>query len=372
MKYQEIIEVLQSLMNAKGPSGEEEEVRALCSELLKQVADEVWVDPFGNLIGKIAGKSSSEPAIRLMAHMDEISMIVKRINDDGSLRVDPLGGILPCSIGQSPVDIMGDYECFPGVLSFGSLHITKETSSTYKMIPEEEKGLGKALSWEDVVVMTRKSPEALKEKGVHPGTRVVIGQPRRQLLLFQDCIGGYFLDNRAALAACLCALKQIKKHNQRPQNDVYFAATCFEEIGGHGASYASRTLPGELTIAVDVGPVAKEYQTVLSPSPIIVYQDSFSLYDKKTSDYLVRLGTKLGLQPQCAIWGNYGSDASLAQNRGQTAKTALVCFPVENTHGYEVMHRECISHCASLLAAFLLKPNSSPKSYDLKPKRSSQ
>ena len=355
MEFNEIIELLQKLLYARGACGEEDEVRELCDFLLKEVADEVWQDPFGNLIGKVVGEVKEAPPIRLMAHMDEISMIVKRINDDGSLRVDPLGGILPGAIGQCPVDILGDQERLSGILSFGSLHVTKETIHTYKMVPEDEKGLGKALTWEDVKVITRKSSNELMLSGVHAGTRVVIGQQRRELLLFQDCIAGYFLDNRAALAVCLCAVKRLRQSQKRPASDVYLVATCMEEIGGQGASYAARTLPGDLTIAIDVGPVAAEYATRLNENPIIVYQDMYSLYDKKTSDHLVRLSKELGQEPQCAIWGNYGSDASLAQSRGQTARAALICFPVENTHGYEIMHRESISQCANLLAAFLCK-----------------
>lgn len=355
MEFNEIINLLQQLLYARGACGEEEEVRNLCFSLFKEVVDEVRIDPFGNLIGKVFGERKEAPPIRLMAHMDEISMIVKRINEDGSLRVDPLGGILPGAIGQCPVDILGDQERFSGVLSFGSLHVTKETVSTYKMVPEEEKGLGKALTWEDVKVITRKSLKELAQNGVHAGTRVVIGKQRRELLMFQDCIAGYFLDNRASIAICLCAFKRMRQRNQRPNNDVYLVATCMEEIGGQGASYAARTLPGELTIAVDVGPVATEYGTRLSGGPIIVYQDAFSVYDKRTSDNLVSLARELGQEPQCAIWGNYGSDASLAQSRGQSARSALICFPVENTHGFEIMHKESISQCANLLAAFLCK-----------------
>ena len=62
--------------------------------------------------------------------------------------------------------------------------------STYKMVPEDEKGLGKALAWEDVKVITRKSIQELVQSGVHAGTRVVIGQQRRELFMFQDCIAG--------------------------------------------------------------------------------------------------------------------------------------------------------------------------------------
>lgn len=356
MELDEMIRLLQLLVNARGPCGQEEEVRLLCYDLLKDIVDEIWIDSSGNLVGKISGRSSSEQPIRLMAHMDEISMIVKRINEDGSLRVDPLGGILPSSLGQSPVEIMGDSEHFHGVLSFGSLHITKETVATHKMVPEEEKGLGKALLWEDVSVITGKSLDLLKKAGVHAGTRVVLARQCRQLLSFQDYIAGYFLDNRAAIVICLGALKKLRHNSQRPFQDVYFVATCTEEVGGYGASYAARTLPGDLTIAVDVGPVAKEYQTVLCPFPIVVYQDSFALYDKKVSDRLIELGNKMGIQTQCAIWSNYGSDASLAQQRGHAAKTALLCFPVENTHGYEIIHRESLMNCASLLAAYLLEP----------------
>jgi len=223
------------------------------------------------------------------------------------------------------------------------------------MVPEDEKGLGKALAWEDVKVITRKSLQDLAQSGVHAGTRIVIGRQRRELFMFQDCIAGYFLDNRVAIAVCLCALKRMRQSHQRPKSDVYLVASSMEEIGGLGASYAARTLPGDLTIAVDVGPVAAEYGTKLSSDPIVVYQDTFSLYDKRTSDNLMRLARELGQEPQCAIWGNYGSDASLAQNRGQSARSALVCFPVENTHGYEIIHKESISQCANLLAAYLME-----------------
>lgn len=354
MESEKNINLLQALVSARGPSGEEDEVRKLCHKQLESITDERWIDPAGNVIGKISGSENNLPAIRLMVHMDELSLIVKRINDDGSLRVNPLGGIFTFAFGQGPVDILGDKEQFLGVLSFGCMHTSKETQNINKMVPEAHRGLGKTPEWGDISVVTRKSPDELKHAGVHPGTRVVIAQSRRQLHLFQDCIAGYFLDNRAAIFIALSALQKMKSHNKKPKRDIYFVATCSEEIGAHGASYAARTLPGEITLAVDVGPVAKEYQTVLSPAPIVVYQDAVALYDKEISDTLMHLGEALGLQPQCAIWEGYGSDASLAYSRGQSAKAALLCFPVENTHGYEITHKNSLEQCATLLEAYLL------------------
>jgi hypothetical protein len=150
-------DLLQSLIYARGPCGQEDEVREVCREQLLSLADEVWVDPAGNLIGKVNGADSTK-AVRVMVHMDEISMIVKRINEDGSLRVNALGGLFPFSMGQGPVDILGDYHSFTGILSFGSMHITKE-SPWHKLIPEEYRGQGKTPLWEDVFVVTRKTDE---------------------------------------------------------------------------------------------------------------------------------------------------------------------------------------------------------------------
>lgn len=354
MKNKQIFDLLQLLINAKGPCGEEDEVRALCKQHLQSLVDETWTDAAGNLIGKIRGTLADQnQAVNLMVHMDELSLIVKRINEDGSLRVNPLGAIYPFNFGQGPVEIMGDKKHFSGILSFGCMHTTKETPIIHKMIPEEYRGLGKSPIWEDVTVITRMTVEELKKAGVHPGTRVVIGKSLRQLQFFQDCIAGHFLDNRASIAIALIALQQIKDKNKKPKKDIYFVATCSEEIGAHGASYAARILPSAITLAIDVGPVAKEYNTVLSPAPIIVYQDTVALYDKKICDQLFTLAENLGLTPQRAVFGSYGSDASLAYSRGQSAKAGLLCFPVENTHGYEITHKDSLNQCADLLEAYL-------------------
>lgn len=358
MNINEIFALLQSLINAFGPCGQEDEVRQICQKELQPLVDEIWVDAAGNLIGKINGEEKSSSAIRIMVHMDEISLIVKRINEDGSLIVSPLGAICAASLGQGPLEIMGDKQYLSGILSFGSMHTTQESASVHKITPKEYKGLGNTPEWEDVYVITKKTPQELKEAGVHPGTRVVIARSRRQLHFFENCIAGYFLDNRAGIAIALSALKQIKELKQKPKRDVYFIATSSEEFGTSGASFASRTLPGNMTIAIDIGPVAKEYQTIFSPAPIIVYQDTVSTYDKKTNDYLVKLGEQLDLKPQQAVFGKYGSDASFAQQRGQAGKIALLCFPTENTHGYEIIHQDSISGCSRLLAEYLLHPES--------------
>ena len=227
-KSASLFDLLQSLISAYGPCGQEGEVRTLCEKLLKPFMDDLWIDAAGNLIGKMNGTNKSAPAIRLMTHMDEISMIVKRINEDGSLRVNPLGGSYPASFGQGPLDIIGDHKTVSGILSFGSMHTTKESSNTNKIMPKEFRGEGCAPFWDTVHVTTRKSLEELKKAGVHPGTRIVMERSRRTLYPFQDCIAGYFLDNRAAIAIAIETVRKIRQQKQELKQDVYIVITCSE------------------------------------------------------------------------------------------------------------------------------------------------
>ncbi|HYF50322.1 MAG TPA: peptidase M42 [Planctomycetota bacterium] len=358
MKLQHMLELTQELINARGPCGHEEEVRRIVVRELENVCDEVSVDDCRNAVGLIrgagkSGRKNSAPIIRVMAHMDELSLIVKRVEDNGTLRVQPLGGIYPYVFGLGPVEIIGDERIIPGVLSVGSQHTTAESPASWRSKPHGE---GKTLDWPQVYVFTRMSPEQLKEAGVHAGSRVVIAQSSRKLMEIGDCIGGYFLDDRVCLTIMLAAASILKEEKKRPVADVYLVGTCVEEIGGGGALYASRTLPGSVSLAIDVGPVAREYGTQLNDEPIIVYKDLRGLYTKSVCDRMLAVGRELGMDPQCATWESYGSDASMSLVSGQTAAAGLLCIPTENTHGYEIVPRGAIETCARLLAAYLAAP----------------
>lgn len=348
-----LIPLLQELIYARGPSGQEDEVRTICVRELEALCDETYTDASGNVVGVLRGATETGPAVRVMAHMDELAMIVKRVNDDGTLRVNPLGGIHPANYGQGPVEIMADNGILPGVLSIGPQHTTADSARIWET---KVKGGNKAMDWNHPYIFTRQTPAQLKEAGVHAGTRVVIARSRRTLFDIDDCIGGYFMDNRAAIVILLGAAARMKAADRKPAGDTYLVMTTTEELGAHGASYASRTLPGDITLAVDSGPAVAEYGVELSEEPIVVYGDAAGLYDKAVSDRLLACGRQAGMDPQCAYWQSYGSDASLSKAVGQTARAALLCIATENTHGYEVIPRDGINQCVNLLAAYLEQP----------------
>ena len=348
-----LVSLLQELVYARGPSGQEDEVRTVCERELQSICDETRVDAAGNVIGLLKGSSPDAPVTRVMAHLDELALVVKRVNEDGTLRVNPLGGIYPANYGQGPVEILADNGIVPGVLSVGPQHTTADSARIWET---KIRGGNVAMDWNHVYVFTRRTPAQLEEAGVHAGTRVVIARSRRAFWEVEDCIGGYFMDNRAAIAIAIGVAARMRDNGVRPAGDTYLVMTTSEEIGGHGAAYAARTLPGDLTLAVDSGPACEEYGVELNDEPVVVYGDGGGLYDKSVADRLLACGRELGMDPQCAYWQSYASDASMAKSVGQTPRAGLLCLPTENTHGYEIIPRNGLHRCAELLAAYLEKP----------------
>ena len=80
LKYKDF---LKKLLETPGASGFESNIRELMEEELKIYVDEITTDKVGNLIFIKYGNKEDSPKILLMAHMDEIGLIIKHIDDSG-------------------------------------------------------------------------------------------------------------------------------------------------------------------------------------------------------------------------------------------------------------------------------------------------
>src|SRR4051812_49605412 len=124
-----MMDLLQELLWAYGPAGQEEAVRDICRRELEPLTDELWVDAARNLVGVIRGgdRADAGQATKVLAHLDELSMLVKRVESDGTLHLTPLGTMYPANFGLGPVAVLGDRETLCGVLCVGSEHTTQES-----------------------------------------------------------------------------------------------------------------------------------------------------------------------------------------------------------------------------------------------------
>lgn len=107
--------------------------------------------------------------------MDELSMIVKRVESDGTLRLSPLGTMYPGNFGLGPVAVRGRREELTAVLTLGSEHTTKESRRIWETKPDQG---DKALDWLHVYAFTGRSADQLADAG-RPGRRCVPGVHHR-------------------------------------------------------------------------------------------------------------------------------------------------------------------------------------------------
>lgn len=353
----EIHALLTELLNARGPGGQEDEVRAICQRELASLCDDAHIDGAGNVVGVVRAGHSCNPedAIRVMAHLDEIAMIVKNVRENGTLEVLALGGAQPISFGVCPVDILGDEQNLPGVLSYGSMHNSGRTSNGRDVLAGN-------VQWKDVYVVTRMSKRELQGAGVRPGTRVVLSQHWRKPFTVHDCVAAHFLDDRAPLTAVIECARLLRARREELHQDVWFLLTTLEEESNAGALYAAARLPGETTIAVEVGPVLEEYGTELTANPIINTGDQKGYYSRTVVQALMTAAWRAGYVPQTALLVDFASDASAVLSTGIDAKAGCIAIPTENTHGFEMVLLEGISACAVTLVAYLIDPHPDKRS----------
>jgi putative aminopeptidase FrvX len=339
-------QILQDLIALPGPPGQEDLVRDYVATKARALGCVAEFDQRGNLLISAPGASSINPKPRIivMAHLDEIAMIVERVEDDGRLKVTQLGGLFPWKIGEGPVTILANSQ-MPGILSFGSIHSSSPANPIVK-------ARDTTITFETARIFTGLSKAELKSAGVGPGTRVVLGLNRREVVEVGDYVAGPFLDDRADLAALLLVLERLSNSNIL-LSDVVFAATVAEEVGGHGALYLLRRLQPEIGIALEIGPRVPETPIPFDGNPTVWVNDSYSSMTVHDIELTEKAASDVKLKVHRQALSRGGSDASCAASHGLLAKCFTLAFLAENSHGFEITHKDSVVNLAKLTGALL-------------------
>ncbi|MEI6502733.1 MAG: hypothetical protein WCP21_17125 [Armatimonadota bacterium] len=345
-------QLLDEILITHSPCGSEQEVEEICLRRFGEYCDCVYKDANDNVVGKIAGESSEDGTL-LLAHKDEISTMVRKIDEDGKIWLDPLGGTVPWKYGEGPYDVLGDKETVTGILSVGSTHSSHLSPRIARAKSE------KPLDWETCYLDCKLTKAELAERGVGLGSLACVARSRKQPLYLQDkFVAAWALDDKAALVSLFLAMKDIRESGRKPTQDVYFAATSVEELGISGAAYVSRTLLAGHTIstviAAEIAPVAEEYDVVMDERPVVLMKDAIFMYHPVLCRELMATGERLGLGHQEMLVRSFGSDSSSIVKYGYVGRAGCVGFATENTHGYEVAPVAAIENVGKLLAGYVL------------------
>jgi len=253
-------ELLKKLSNAHGLSGSEDSVRGIIRRELKKNVDEISEDAMGNLI---AIKKGNDFTIMLAAHIDEIGLMVKSIDEKGFLRFVTLGGWYPPTLYNQRVILHGTKGIIPGVLGGKPPH---------KMDEEERK---KGVKVEDMFIdIGATSREEVEEIGIEigsPGT-----MDREMTELANGRLTGKAFDNRVGVALLIKTLQQVKS-----PFTLYGVFTVQEEVGLKGARTSAYSLNPDCAVATDVtfpgdhpGIDQKDVPVEMGKGPIITIVDA--------------------------------------------------------------------------------------------------
>ncbi len=222
--------LLERLSNAHGVSGHEGSSRDILSQELEPYVDEITVDRFGNLI---ATKRGTGPSVMLSAHMDEVGLSAKYIDEHGFIYFLGIGGWFDETLLNQRVTVHGTKGPLPGVIGSKPPHV---------MTDEERK---QSIKMKDMFVdVGATSAEDAEQLGVIVGTPITMDRVFTPLA--NSLVTGKALDDRAGCAMMIEAMKRTKT-----TTTVYAVGSAQEEVGMKGAKTASFGLNPDVAIATE-------------------------------------------------------------------------------------------------------------------------
>ncbi|MBM3635811.1 MAG: M42 family metallopeptidase [Alphaproteobacteria bacterium] len=228
---------LEQLMLIPGLCGHEGRVRRHIARELKALGVEYWSDRIGNLIATIEGTKGA-PEIMLYAHMDQLGLIVRKIESNGLIRVERVGGVPERALASQEILLcVGQGKDVSGVIANKSHHATTPDEK-YKVIPYQELYIDAGFS----------SAEDVLKAGIDIGTPVVY-RPHC-VKLADDRIAGISVDDRAGCAVVLEVARALLETKKRPTVHIVFSVQ--EEFNLRGAVTAAQALMPDIAIQIDL------------------------------------------------------------------------------------------------------------------------
>lgn len=324
----ELVELLQRLTGAFGPSGCEKQIREEIANLVAPYVDELTTDAIGNLI---AHKKGEGKKMMFAAHMDSIGIVVTHVEETGLLRFGAIGGLTMNDILRQGVVFEN------GVRGVIALSEDKEDDKEFKITD----------LFVDIGAKNRE--EALTM--VQLGDMAVYDAPCYQQ---NGKIYSKYLDNRSGCAVLISALEKIKN----AKNDLYFVFTVQEEVGLRGAKPAVFGIDPDVGFAVDVTgsddlPGATHFcSSVLGKGPGVKVMDRSVICQPHVVAWMNQVAERSGIAVQQDVLRGGGTDAGAIISSRLGVYSGGICIPCRYCHApVAVCDLSDIEACANFTAA---------------------
>lgn len=355
---EQLLKCLKELTELRGPAGYEGPVRDYMINDLYDYADEITVDPLGNLF--IQKGPLDAPQILFVSHMDEVGLIVKNVDRRGMVYFEKMGIIDDKVLPGREVDIITPKGLVRGAIGTKSSHL--QSAAELGKLPSHQE------MWIDVGADSFDEASSL---GITPGCGITYITNFRKLA--NDTILGKSLDDRIGCAVMGEALKRLSETDVFEKVNLCLIGTVQEEIGARGASVAGYNLDPNLAIVLDTVPcenptVSDRLQTVhLGKGPVIrTYDIHYSTFrgcftPLEIKDFLITTAKEAGISHQIdCISGTFLDSTTLHLTKGGIP-TGAICFPRRYSHSpIEIANFSDVEKSCDLLVnivkAFAEKP----------------
>ena len=331
---------LEELINAPSPVSYYEEVNPVVEKYAAMFGYQVTYDRKHTPYITMEGEDNSKTVL-IGGHLDTLGMMVRRIDDDGSIRIRNLGGLSYTSLeGETVWVVTRDGRKYSGLFACQS-HSTHVFEDARSLERDENTMLIRL----DEEVSTKAEVEAL---GIQHGDIIYV-EPRFQYTE-KGFIKSRFLDDKAAVASIFGMLKYMTEQKLKPKYRTLLAFPHYEEIG-HGGAY----LPPEVEefVAVDIGLIGPDYNGN-EHAVSICCKDFHSPYDRGLTTRIINQAKKAGCDYAVDIFYRYGTDASAALKAGNNVYAAAIGMACYCSHGMERTHIDGLNNTAKLLVAYVL------------------
>lgn len=317
----EIVDIYERLHKCPSPSGSEQSAQSVVRDLVIPFVDDVSCDVHGNLISvKRAKHNEKAKTLMLVAHVDEVGLMVSHIEDSGFIRFSKIGGVDTSILRGRDVQILHEGESIPGVIGCRPIH----------MKDHGEKDLDISDLWIDIGATSFSEAQNI----ISIGDSIVLSSCYHHLK--NSFISGRGCDDKVGISILIKVLESLEKTEL--DVNVVFVSSVQEEVGLRGASTSAYNVNPDICIAVDVAHAtdypgikkAKYGNIQLGSGPVISYGSDLTASIQKT---LVNLAQEHSIPYQVlAQPGSSGTDVHAVQvSRGGCA-SGLISIPCRYMH----------------------------------------
>lgn len=324
---EENIQLIKSLSNARGVSGFEDEVVALCRKEMNPQYN-LEEDTLRNLYFSKKDNSNAKPKVWLDAHTDEVGFIVQYLKNNGTMGFLPVGGWSPATIGASKVAIKNNDGAYvTGVVAAKPPHFMSES----------ERGKGPTIEQMVIDVGAVSKKELTDDFNLSVAAPVVPDVTCEYVATKEVFIGKAF-DCRIGVAALMETLNQLT--GETLDVDIVGTFTAQEEVGLRGAKAAVSKLDADVAIVFEGAPAddtfygEEQIQTGLKRGPMLRHFDVSMINNPRFMRHAINLAKKLEIPLQEAVRSGGGTNGGAIHLSKNGIPTIVISVPVRYVHAH--------------------------------------